>query len=962
MDEDCVDEAVQLATRVINQCNRLPAGRSRRRLIQDATDELCNVVERTILTARAAARERAINATHGGTRVRKRLRRTIESDSSESEGPREDHMRSSRTHNRGPRRENPNSTPMSLVDSSSGDESVESEPRRRRTSTRNRRQLSPSSTPSPSNMVRTRSRAASMPEVKYMSEPEEPRRNTRRSSRLASVAAAKIEQRSEAEEEDNQEEEADDEAQSDASDDENSQIESDSDSDVDSPAELVMPVVRPRPFVKPNPLSTDWASNTPRYSTDDEDTDEEANLKRRRERNYQILANNQSERLRPLFEEIENAPVELSEPETVSDKNDSDWHPTSWTMPPRSTAPYNQHVNPVPNAQAGYHASAPGSYSQSYPVAYHPPQQGIQQAPVPLHPPTVNNTSVRYMFHNVSQNGVVQGNNQLGQPGVTQRGEPNLSGVTPYQAVRQFQQSSGITPNRTPVPANGAVAASVDPGTQNSNQNRPASNLNITPQVGSLGHIQAQQHRTVTQNLPASTSATYGLPQTGTPSAGVAQSMSTPQNQYSPLAYVQAQQTVQYQAELNRLHVKIEALRHSQLQARQRAESHAAQAMQANSKADEEARKLLEVETELRRRAEMHRQEVTRAKSLANAHLVANKKAVIEANHFTQIHNTVVHKYIELRRKYRENQNRMNQMMLDQQKHAQTESALEQIERQFQLQISKASEPTSAAMSNPDTTALENVLNANTVVVPDSTTQMHNNLGKPIGAANNRIQPDLSEPILLRYKKAAEEVGIRFVAAESMNLPFTDLATSFKQDHMRYMSSINVRLPTRLLNNTPLDMYKLYKSVLVLGGIQNVIWRSLFDRVSATLQVPPSPTVSTFLLDVYMNDIYPYEQKHVWGRGANELPRLCVPAGVQRNNITPGVVNGSTIVQNQAKVMQQNNVNLNGGGPLKNNANKVSSAVIDTAMPDKQVMNPSATGNVVVHEGSNRKNESVGTT
>lgn len=933
-DEECVDEAVQLAARVINQCNRLPAGRSRRRLIQDATDELCTAVERSILAAREVARQRAksaVDATQGGPRVKKRLRRTVTSDSSESDASDEDPVTPNRNFNRETKGSNQGGTPMSLVDSSSSDESIESLPRKRlRSQTRKQRhQQSPA--PSSPNMVRTRSRAASMPETKYSSDPEQPQRSTRRSSRLASVAAAKfaIEQRDE-----NEDDEADEyiDGQSVTDNENNSEIDSETDSDVEMV--LALPVVRPRLPVKPNPLISDRLAKTPSYSTDDEDTDEEANLKRRRARNNRILAENQTERLRPLLEEIENSSIEISEPETVSDKNDSDWYPNSVSVSgTRQQALQNRPVNTA-NALPSYYATAaPQSYPQPGPLIYQQSRVTTQPPPIPSYPSALNSTSVRYMSHNVGAN------NQVVLPQSSRGTHPNNI----PNLVRQYQQTNGITPRRTAIPQNGLLpTTSALMAARNSNPIQPANNYHAQQPPVSFAHLQAQRHQ-VQSGLPVSSSTKHAMPRNGLPSPQVTRQVPEDPNQVAPLAYVQTQQAIQYQAEMTKCHQRIESLRLAQMQARQRAEAHAAQAMDANAKADEGSRKILALETELRKRIDVYRQEVTRAKSLANAHLVANKKSVIEANHFTQIHNQVIQQYLELQRKYKLDQQRMNEMIVAQQKRAMKASALAQIERQ-----------------NSDAAAVEKVLNSSVVAASANQggqekqleKQIENDLEKILQPKQKQNSPDLSEATLRRYKSGVDEVGIRLVTTTpSSPLAFQDAANNFKQDHVRYMSSINVRLPPRLLNNLPLDMFKFYKAVLQFGGIQNVVWRNFFEQVSHILGVPTSQNVATFLLDAYVNDIYAYEQKHIWGRGPNEMPTLCVPEG------SPMKKPSARLIVNQTA---QAKANGNGGASKESMAKGTS--MVKANVPNAQVVNPIASTNAVSHVESNRPSTSEGTT
>jgi len=182
-DDSSMEEAVRDAVKAINQCSRLPKGRSRRRLLNDARTELCSALESSIISARENARDSARKARKTSSRKRERRRVVVSSsdDSGSSDDEDYDAGEAVERTSRYPRRNKRASTPLSLY-SSSGDESDESDVRRRPRRKR-RRQSSGSNSPSP------RPERRSIPSIHISS--DEP--GARRSSRLASAVAAALE-------------------------------------------------------------------------------------------------------------------------------------------------------------------------------------------------------------------------------------------------------------------------------------------------------------------------------------------------------------------------------------------------------------------------------------------------------------------------------------------------------------------------------------------------------------------------------------------------------------------------------------------------------------------------------------------------------------------------------------------------------------------------------------------------
>lgn len=359
--DDVMDHAVQLAIRVLQQSNRLPAGRFRKRLIRDAVNELSSALELSILEARKAAQKKALEGTNAQRRAARTSTRAAEPSSRRR-------RRVSYTINEtgngnmngGSRGASRARTSTECYGSSSND--IDSVGRVMKG------QLP--SNPSPSYLRRSRRAAARWPlsnphashalniesnEDNSSSDAEDGYRGglnrdsapKRRSSRIACAAAAAANAEVYGENEMFTEQQA----QSDIIEVPGENPEESDESEWSDTVELVLPVVRPRPFVEENALISDWASKTPILSTDDELTDAEADEIRRIERYKNILTKRFEERMhkkdearKARLEALENGEdedelMEISEPESVSDKDDTDWVPEEQYMVPPPPAP-----------------------------------------------------------------------------------------------------------------------------------------------------------------------------------------------------------------------------------------------------------------------------------------------------------------------------------------------------------------------------------------------------------------------------------------------------------------------------------------------------------------------------------------------------------------------------------------------------------------------------------------------
>lgn len=151
--------------------------------------------------------------------------------------------------------------------------------------------------------------------------------------------------------------------------------------------------------------------------------------------------------------------------------------------------------------------------------------------------------------------------------------------------------------------------------------------------------------------------------------------------------------------------------------------------------------------------------------------------------------------------------------------------------------------------------------------------------------SNGGAGPDLSEATLQRYRDCAHEVGVRLIAATGVTARTGDAQKDFMEDLLRYMRDINAEVKIRTIGGNKLDLYTLYVSVLERGGVQAVISTRTFRLIAKALNLPPSCTSAAFILrSDYEKMLYAYEQKHVWGRNATNLPTLYMTERVSRSS------------------------------------------------------------------------------
>ncbi len=149
--------------------------------------------------------------------------------------------------------------------------------------------------------------------------------------------------------------------------------------------------------------------------------------------------------------------------------------------------------------------------------------------------------------------------------------------------------------------------------------------------------------------------------------------------------------------------------------------------------------------------------------------------------------------------------------------------------------------------------------------------------------------PDLSDATLQRYRQAANEIGVRLIATPPGTPRSNDRRKDFLDDHVRYMASLGkTDYKIRTIGGNKLDLFTLYYSVLLRGGVQNVISSRTFRLVGKALNLPKSCTSAAYILRVdYEKLLYAYEQKHVWGRDEDEMPPL---HSTDRVRTTPNAV------------------------------------------------------------------------
>ncbi|GJD08402.1 High mobility group B protein 9 [Galdieria sulphuraria] len=103
----------------------------------------------------------------------------------------------------------------------------------------------------------------------------------------------------------------------------------------------------------------------------------------------------------------------------------------------------------------------------------------------------------------------------------------------------------------------------------------------------------------------------------------------------------------------------------------------------------------------------------------------------------------------------------------------------------------------------------------------------------------------------------------------------------------------NFKIPT--LGGFTLDVFILYQEVVRRGGVQHVIDNREFKEISKILRLPKTCTAAAFVLrESYEKILYFYEQKHVFGRSAEEVPPVVqLGARLERVSSTPRSLNAT---------------------------------------------------------------------
>lgn len=144
------------------------------------------------------------------------------------------------------------------------------------------------------------------------------------------------------------------------------------------------------------------------------------------------------------------------------------------------------------------------------------------------------------------------------------------------------------------------------------------------------------------------------------------------------------------------------------------------------------------------------------------------------------------------------------------------------------------------------------------------------------------------------FTSRVDEVGLRFISKAMQNYVKTgDPERDFLKDQACWMEETkeNHRLPT--IGGGPLELFRFFKQILRMGGVQNVIDKREFKNVGRALGLPKSCTSAAFILRTsYEKLLYTYEQKFVWNRDPDKIPKVFNP-NVRHLN-TDNIIRGST--------------------------------------------------------------------
>eukprot|EP00871_Galdieria_phlegrea_P004640 jgi/Galph1/5177/GphlegSOOS_G3808.1 len=168
------------------------------------------------------------------------------------------------------------------------------------------------------------------------------------------------------------------------------------------------------------------------------------------------------------------------------------------------------------------------------------------------------------------------------------------------------------------------------------------------------------------------------------------------------------------------------------------------------------------------------------------------------------------------------------------------------------------------------------------------------------------LKPDVARAERLEAgNRIVGTVGTVFISETLKNtIPSRDRRRNFLEDLSAYMNEIgrgNFKIPT--LGGLTLDVFVLYQEVIRRGGVQHVIDNREFKEISKILRLPKTCTAAAYVLrESYEKILYFYEQKHVFGRNAEDVPPVvqlgarlerAMPSGRSFGSYEAGSVDGS---------------------------------------------------------------------
>ncbi|KAK4522712.1 hypothetical protein GAYE_PCTG14G0602 [Galdieria yellowstonensis] len=183
------------------------------------------------------------------------------------------------------------------------------------------------------------------------------------------------------------------------------------------------------------------------------------------------------------------------------------------------------------------------------------------------------------------------------------------------------------------------------------------------------------------------------------------------------------------------------------------------------------------------------------------------------------------------------------------------------------------------------------------------------------------LKPDVTrEERIEAGNRIVGTIGVHFISrALRDSVPSRDRRRNFLEDLSAYMNEIgrgNFKIPT--LGGFTLDVFILYQEVVRRGGVQHVIDNREFKEISKILRLPKTCTAAAFVLrESYEKILYFYEQKHVFGRNAEEVPPVVqLGARLERVSSTPKGLNATETVAHEGS-RDSSLTNLSGDQPKK---------------------------------------------